>query len=172
MDWTIRTATAADTDRLALIGAATFLDGFAGILPGEAIVAHIPRHHSSQSYARCLADAAVCWLVEATAGGAPLGYAMVTRPDLPDTRPGDLELKRIYLLSRMHGSGAGTALMIRAIDHARAQGAARLLLGVYARNDRAISFYRRHGFAAIGTRRFQVGDQLFDDLILARDLNA
>lgn len=170
MDWTLRAATPGDADRLALIGAATFLDGFAGILPGRAIVAHCRRHHSADSYARLLGDGAAGWLVEAATGGAPLGYALVTRPDLPGGGDGDIELKRIYLLSRLQGSGAGAALMTRAIDHARGQGAARLLLGVYVRNDRAIAFYRRHGFSAIGARQFQVGDQLCDDLVLARDL--
>lgn len=169
MDWTLRAATQEDSDRLALIGAATFLDGFAGILPGEAIVGHCRRYHTADSYARHLADGGAGWLVEAAAGGAPLGYALVTQPDLPGGG-GDLELKRIYLLSRMQGSGAGAALMARAIDHARARGAARLLLGVYVHNDRAIAFYRRHGFSVIGARQFQVGTQLCDDLVLALDL--
>lgn len=172
MDWTIRPAVPGDADRLALIGAATFLDGFAGILPGEAIVAHCRRHHAADSYARHLADGATGWLVEAATGGAPLGYALVTRPDLPGGGAGDLELKRIYLLSRMRGSGAGAALMARAIGHARGQGAARLLLGVHVHNDRAIAFYHRHGFHVIGTRQFQVGAQLCDDLVLALDLMA
>src|SRR3546814_4633931 len=64
-------------------------------------------------------------------------------------------LKRIYSLSRFHGSGLGAALMREAV--AAAEGHRRLLLGVYARNERALAFYRKQGFVDIGTRRFNVG---------------
>lgn len=86
------------------------------------------------------------------------------------TAPGDIELKRIYLLSRWHGTGAGRALMQAAIAHARACGAPNLLLGVYQGNDRAVAFYRRAGFETVGTRRFQVGEGVYDDLVMALPL--
>ena len=60
--------------------------------------------------------------------------------------------------------------MQAAIDSATARGAGRLLLGVYDANVRAIGFYRRMGFAEIGTRTFTVGTQRFDDLVFARTL--
>ena len=83
------------------------------------------------------------------------------------TAPGDIELKRIYLLSRYQGTGAGRALMQAAIAHARACGAPNLLLGVSRGNDRAVAFYRRAGFETVGTRRFQVGEGVYDDLVMA-----
>src|SRR3546814_11132329 len=72
-------------------------------------------------------------------------------------------LKRIYSLSRFHGTGLGAALMERAV--AAAEGHRRLLLGVYARNDRALAFYPKQGFADIGTSRFDVGGKLYDEQI-------
>ncbi len=171
MEWDLRQAGEADADRLALIGAATFLETFAGILQGEAIVAHCGLQHGVGAYRRLLAGAhAAAWLAEARQGGAPIGYALVCSPDLPGADPdgGDLELKRIYTLSRTHGSGIGPALMAHAVDHAKAEGARRLLLGVYRHNLRAIAFYRRHGFTQIAERQFRVGDQLCEDVVLAR----
>lgn len=102
--------------------------------------------------------------------GAPVGYALVCPPDLPvPTSPDDIELKRIYLLHRFQGSGIGAALMDWSIEKAQAMGKRRLLLGVNAEN-KAVEFYLSQGFERVGTRKFQVGDTLCDDLILARTL--
>jgi diamine N-acetyltransferase len=173
MEWTVRSAGIGDVDRLALIGAATFLETFAGILPGDAIVAHCASEHAADAYRGLLAHPhAASWFAEAEEGGAPLGYALVTKPDLAAADPagGDLELKRIYTLSRMHGSGIGPELMARSIGHAETQGAKRLLLGVFKYNLRAISFYKREGFVPIAERQFRVGTKLCEDLVLAKPL--
>jgi ribosomal protein S18 acetylase RimI-like enzyme len=169
-DWTIRTAGEADADALALIGAATFLETFAGILPGVAIVAHCARVHSADAYRRLIGAGARAWLVEVAPGGAPVGYGLVATPELALAGPGDVELKRIYTLSRFHGAGIGPALMERAVEAAR--GSERLLLGVYVGNTRARSFYAKHGFEPIGERHFDVGGVPCDDLVMARSLAA
>lgn len=168
--WRIRTAGADDTAALALVGAATFLETFAGVLAGDAIVAHCARAHTPQAYAGYLAGSAHAWLAERDPGGAPIGFALLTPADLPCSRDGDVELKRIYTLSRFHGLGIGAALMDAVLDAAK--GAKRLLLGVYAGNERAIAFYRKQGFVPVGERRFDVGGTLYDDLVLARPLTA
>ena len=168
--WTIREAGERDAAALALIGAATFLETFAAILDGDAIVGHCAAQHNEAAYRACLADGGRAWLAEAQPGGAPVGFALVGKPDLAAACEGDIELKRIYSLSRFHGNGLGAALMKQAL--AAAAGYRRLLLGVYARNDRALAFYRKQGFADIGTRQFNVGGKLYDDFVLARPLAA
>lgn|SRR5690606_12299788 len=166
--WTIREAGGHDAPALALIGAATFLETFAGILDGAAIAAHCAAQHSEAAYRAALASGGRAWLAEAEPGGAPVGFALVGKPDLDAAEAGDIELKRIYSLSRFHGSGMGAALMHEVV--AAAKGHRRLLLGVYAHNARALAFYRKQGFADIGTRRFNVGGRLYDDRVLARPL--
>jgi len=168
--WTIREAGADDAAALALIGAATFLETFAGILDGAAIIGHCAAQHSETAYRSALASGARAWLAEACPGGAPVGFALVGAPGLAAAQDGDIELKRIYALSRFHGTGLGAALMARAVE--AAAGHRRLLLGVYARNHRALAFYRKQGFADIGTRQFDVGGKLYDDLVLARSVAA
>ena len=112
------------------------------------------------------------WLAEVAPGAAPVGYALLTAPDLPPEllQPGDLELKRIYLFSRFHGGGTGQRLIQTVIDEARSSGAHRLLLGVHPENERALAFYTRNGFERIGTRSFQVGPLTFADPVLALTL--
>ncbi|RZK02389.1 MAG: N-acetyltransferase [Novosphingobium sp.] len=168
--WRLREAGPADVETLALIGAATFLETFAGILDREAIVGHCAAQHSGARYAAYLADGARAWLAEAETGGAPVGFALLGKPDLDAARDGDIELKRIYTLSRFHGSGLGGALMTAAVN--ATTGYRRLLLGVYANNARALAFYRKQGFLDLGTRQFNVGGKLYDDRVLARPLDS
>jgi len=86
---------------------------------------------------------------------------------VPDPRPDELEVKRIYLLNRFQGSGLGGRLMTTAIEQARARRLPRLLLGVYSENTAAIGFYRRLGFETIGHRSFTVGATVCDDLVMS-----
>jgi GNAT superfamily N-acetyltransferase len=172
MEWQVRPASIEDADRLALIGAATFLETFAGLLDGAAIVAHCAGEHSAGAYrAYLLADGAA-WLAEAADGGAPIGFALLGPTALPGSNPdgSDVELKRIYTLSRVHGSGIGGALMQHAAEEAIRRGARRLLLGVYAGNARALAFYAKQGFEPVARRQFQVGERYYDDIVLAKVL--
>ena len=170
--WTIRRAGSADAGALALIGAATFLETFADMHTGAEIVAHCAAEHSPAAYERLLGADTDAWIVETVPTGAPLGYAILGKPELPGSRPGDLELKRIYTLSRLHGTGAGASLMAAALAQTAARGAERLLLGVYSGNARAIAFYRKAGFERVGEHRFIVGETGYEDWILARQIQS
>lgn len=167
-DWTIRPAGPGDAAALSLIGGATFLESFADMIDGKAIVEHCARQHSVQAYQAYFDKGARIWIAE-TQTGASIGYAMLTDPDLPGATAGDVELKRIYLLSRFHGGGLGAALLQTAI--AGSAGFARLVLGAARDNARANAFYRKHGFSQINERQFDVGGVLYDDVVLARPLN-
>jgi ribosomal protein S18 acetylase RimI-like enzyme len=155
-------------EALALLGGATFLETYAGRLPGPAVVAHCRRHHAAEAWRVVLSDPSTAAFVLEAPLGAPVGYALLTTADLPRQRDGDCELRRIYVLRAWQGAGNGLALLESAAGEARARGASRLLLGVWGENARALAFYARQGFATIGTRRFMVGDLACDDLVLAR----
>lgn len=166
---TVRGCTADDAPRLALVGAATLLDAYAGFLPGDALVLHAARHHHPAAYeAELSRPHSRAWLAEVEPAAAPVGYAMLTAPEFPAELigPGDLELRRIYVLSRFHGAGAARGLMDAAIASAREQGAPHLLLGLHPENHRAMAFYRKHGFNQIGTRRFHLGQTPFEDPVM------
>lgn len=172
MDWRLRRARAGDEPMLALVAAASFLDAFAGILPGPDIVAHCARNSSVEKFADWIADpAGAVTLAEHPNGLAPVGYTVLTAPDLPiPTTAADIELRRIYTIPLANGTGLGARLMTRAAEDARALGRRRMLLGVLGTNARACAFYERQGFEVVGERRFNVGQGWYDDLIYARDL--
>jgi diamine N-acetyltransferase len=190
---TLRRATPADAPALALVGAATFLEAFTWMLPGADILAHAAKNHTAAAYTEYLAkpDTLITLALTGPPVGfpgepnAPIGYAMLTAPELPTfaVLPTDIELKRVYLFSRFRNAPVlaadgsiqpslrpAQALMDAAITDATALNRTRLLLGTHANNFRAIAFYRRNGFTEVGTRTFQVGSELCDDLIFARPL--
>jgi ribosomal protein S18 acetylase RimI-like enzyme len=170
----IRKAHAGDEDALSLVGQATFLETFSGVLDGRAIIEHCRKAHSPAQYLHWLHDArSAVWLAGAVPGHAPVGYVVVAAPDLPAADPArDLELKRIYLLGRYHGGGLGKRLLRHAVEHAEAAGASRLLLGVYAGNESAIAFYRKQGFTHLAKRQFVVGGTAYDDHVMSLALGS
>lgn len=169
--FSLRSGAPGDEVALALLGAATFLETYAGSVPGAAILEHCRIHHVREKY-RVWLDSTDAYVCLAEVNGAPVGYAVLCPPDplLPSV-PGDIELRRIYLLHRFHGSGMGAALLKWSISLAENLGIRRMILGVYDGNAKALAFYARHGFRKIGERPFQVGDQQFVDPVLGRDLS-
>ena len=169
----IRPAVPEDAGALALLGQATFLEAYAGTLPVGDITQHCERAHTAGHYRQWLLDPATrTWLAEAEHGGAPVGYLVLGVPELPlpDLSPHDREIKRVYVLHRFQGTGLGRRLMATALEHAGAQRASRLLLGVYSRNPAAIAFYARIGYTTVGHRIFHVGAHDYEDLILGLTL--
>jgi ribosomal protein S18 acetylase RimI-like enzyme len=170
---TIRRCGSGDEIALSIVGQASFLDTFAGILSGKDIIGHCVRQHSSEKYAQWLRDPeSAVWIAEVEPGQAPVGYLVLTKPDLPmaDISADDAEVKRVYLLNRFRGAGLGRRLMLEAETYARARGVRRLLLGVYSGNSAAITFYERLGYKPVGERSFKVGDNTYHDFILALSL--
>lgn len=167
-----RVAEAKDAPALSILGGATFLTSFAHDHPGPALVDHIRRAHGEDYYRAAIGNPRHYVLIGETPLGAPVGYALLTPPDLPVATDDatDLELKRIYLLTGWQGGGNGDALMLLLMQEAARRGARRLLLAVYPQNERARRFYVRHGFLQIGSMTFMVGDVPFEDLVYARDL--
>ena len=171
-DINIRRANAGEDLTLAAIGAATFLEAFTFDIKGPALVAHCHNQHSPEIYRGYLEASDpryACWIAEYAPTGAPIGYAVSCPPDLPqETGENDIELKRIYVFSRFHGTGAGKVLNQRVIDHAHTLGCPRIFLGTYEENHRAVAFYKREGYVQVGIRQFQVGDELYDDIVMAK----
>lgn len=171
MTLSLRLCQPGDEFALNVVGTATFLQSYAGVIDGQALVGHCRDKHNSAAYAEALADPDHrLWLVGQAPNEAPMGYLHMTPPDLPvpfDAR--HVEIKRIYLMKETQGTGIGRKLMETAFADAKARGFEEVLLGVYSKNP-AIGFYERMGFKQVGTRQFNVGGTLYDDFIYGRSL--
>ena len=172
MEIEIRACGPADAPALALVAQATTLETYPHVLPLSDMLAHTEHEHGRARYAEHLADPAYrIWIAELAETRSPVGYVVLCPPDVPlPTGPDDLEVKRIYVLGPFKGSGLGARLMATALEAARSAGASRVLLCVHHANRAAQAFYARQGFTQAGVRKFRVGANTYDDLVLARAL--
>ena len=107
------------------------------------------------------------------AGGEIAGYAQLRTGPPPDcvTGPDPIELKRLYVARRWHGTSVAKTLMTHAVELALQRGAQTLYLSVWQHNHRAIAFYARHGFERVGAAPFQLGADIQLDPIMMRPLD-
>ncbi len=82
------------------------------------------------------------WVLDGPEGLA--GYAIVTWSYSLESGGRDCILDEIYVADP--GRGQGAELLSRALDEARAWGAAAVFLEAEAHNSRVLTFYARHGF--------------------------
>ena len=102
--------------------------------------------------------------------GDAVGYVMLRERSTPSIVGFDdaLEIARLYVRKRAHGSGVGAALMQRALAEAAGRGKDAVWLGVWERNVRAIAFYESWGFHSCGTQPFLLGTDVQTDLVMVR----
>lgn len=167
----IRPATPEDAPILADLGERTFRETFEPLYEPADFAAFLAEAYGPAIQRAELADPLRPALV-LEAEGAPAGFAQLWmdhgEPSVPGARPA--ELQRIYLLLSAQGGGRGAALLAACEDLARNRGADVLWLGVWEHNARALAFYARCGFRAVGEHSFRIGTRLDRDLLLAKAL--
>jgi diamine N-acetyltransferase len=165
--FTVRTATAADAEALAELGARTFRETFARDNTPEDMAQYLAEHFGGGLQRAELEDAAVRFLL-LEADGLPAGYVKLRSgaESAPSRRP--LEICRFYLDARWHGTGAALELMQAIHALALAEGHDRLWLAVWEHNARAIRFYQKHGFVRVGEQPFRLGGDEQTDWLMAR----
>jgi diamine N-acetyltransferase len=168
----IRPAGVPDAPWLAALAERTFRETYSAHNTPDNMERYVAQHFAPALQAAELADPRFITLV-AEVGGQAAGYTQLGRGPAPDCvrGPDPLEIIRFYVDRPWHGQGLAQELMGAAADHAYATGARTLWLGVWERNPRAIAFYRKCGFAEVGTHTFVLGTDHQRDLVLARPLD-
>jgi GNAT superfamily N-acetyltransferase len=166
---TIRPAGPADARALAILAADAFTDTF-GADNSPSDMAMYLAAAFGESVQRAEIDDPRNTTLLAERGGGTVGYAMLREGDAPEAVGDDdaIEIVRLYSFTRWIGTGVGAALMQRCLDEAAARGRHTIWLGVWERNARAIAFYRRWGFADVGSHAFQLGTDRQTDRVMAR----
>jgi GNAT superfamily N-acetyltransferase len=166
-----RAPTPADGPALSAMARRSFVETFAPVIdPAEMPVYLDTAYGPDGQMQRDLGDPAVDWRA-AFIGDRPVGYIKVSAMTLPfDAAPGAMEVRQLYVDSRLHGAGVAETLMRWAIELAGTRGATELYLAVFDHNHRARRFYARHGFAKVGRFDFVTGGQVHDDGIWQKRL--
>src|SRR5215213_5551019 len=154
----IRYGTIEDATLLSELGAKTFYETFAKDNTPENMDTYLRKSFSPEIQLNELSEPDIIFvLVESE--GILVGYAQLILnsqdEQIKHKRP--MELRRIYTAQEYLGKGVGKELMKAAIDEARKQECDCIWLGVWEKNQRAIDFYKRWGFRAVGTHTFSVG---------------
>ncbi|TCJ17724.1 GNAT family N-acetyltransferase [Flaviaesturariibacter flavus] len=100
-----------------------------------------------------------------------IGAAEIVRPArCPLNRLSGTESSKLYVLERFCGQGVGYALLRCVEALAAADGDPQLWLEVWSRNPRAVAFYERQGYRALGTVPFRMEVNCYENLVLAKAL--
>ncbi|MBE6399905.1 MAG: GNAT family N-acetyltransferase [Lentisphaerae bacterium] len=96
----------------------------------------------------------------------PAGY-MVYSSYAPETA----KLHKLYLLSRYHGRGIGSAMLDHVANQTRKLGFKNLILNVNKHNVKAINAYERNNFTTIEAVKIDIGNGFFmDDFVMKKVL--
>lgn len=167
MSLVIQRAEVGDAARVARAGAALFCQAYEGAIPAEALAAYAAEAFNETTQRNELGDPAVVTLL-ASDGPEVAGFAQLRRRDIPvlAVQPANVELWRIYLDRRHHGTGVGRQLLNEAGAVARTLGATGIWLAVWEQNRRALSFYEKHGFRRAGRQAFKLLEELQCDVVM------
>jgi ribosomal protein S18 acetylase RimI-like enzyme len=163
----IRTATAADAAILTAISLKTFIDTFAPHNTAADMESYTSVAFTEEKQRREIETEGVVTLLGEENDGA-IAYAQIR--STPGAPHGDVEIARFYVDQSLHGRGIAQTLMDAVEQHARSLGGARLWLGVWEHNLRAIAFYRKRGFVQCGAQPFLLGTDLQTDWVMNRAL--
>ena len=172
-DLIIRMANQNDAKLLTELSYTTFWDAFASHPKNapEDMRHYMQQAFSEEQIALELADQNTFFLI-AELEGKPAGYAKVVRnateEGIKAERP--IELARLYSHQEYLGKGVGQELMNACVEFAQETRHDVIWLGVWEYNPRAIAFYEKNGFRAVGKHIFQLGSDRQTDLLMQRDV--
>ncbi|WP_454191630.1 GNAT family N-acetyltransferase [Paenibacillus sp. Marseille-Q7038] len=167
----IRKCTMEDLDLLRKISVETFKDTFEDQNSPENMKTYLDRAFNLKQIEEELVNECsefyFIYLNEEIAG-----YLKLNTNDAQSETMGhdSLEVERIYVRRKFHKQGLGKFLINKAIEIAREQNKEKMWLGVWEKNENAISFYKKMGFVQTGAHSFYMGDEEQIDLIMTKML--
>ncbi|MFD2444997.1 GNAT family N-acetyltransferase [Bacillus sp. CGMCC 1.16607] len=100
------------------------------------------------------------------------GYLKINTNDAQSEEMDDesLEIERVYIKSKFQKHGLGKFLLNKAIEIATERNKRKIWLGVWEKNENAITFYKKMGFIQTGAHSFYMGDEEQIDFIMTKTL--
>ncbi|HET6558023.1 MAG TPA: GNAT family N-acetyltransferase [Prolixibacteraceae bacterium] len=169
----IKRATLNELEELQKVARMTFWETFAAVNSAENMRKYLEERFSAQRLSMELMNRDSEFYL-AMVGDRAVGYLKLNFGQA-QTEPQDekaVEIERIYVIREFHGGQVGQRLFEQAMRIATEKRTSYVWLGVWENNLRAISFYRKNGFAAFDTHIFRLGDDVQTDLLMKIVLNA
>lgn len=167
----IRKANRSDARALAQLAETTFRDTFGATNSAENMDRHCRSSYGEAIQAAEISDPNKVTLLSEE-GTTLIGFIQLRWEQAPDCVVGRLpgEIHRLYVANNWHGRGHAQELMNAGISELQKHGFEVVWLGVWERNPRAISFYKKFGFVEVGEHVFPVGDDPQRDIVMARSI--
>jgi ribosomal protein S18 acetylase RimI-like enzyme len=169
----IRRAEEDDALALSVLAERTFRDAFADSNTTANMQLHCVGSYAPALQLAEILDASLeTWVVESDSGLVAFVQLRLeaVSPVISGERP--LEIQRFYVDVSHHGTGLAHQLMAHVLVRAESSCNSLLWLGVWERNARALAFYRKWGFEAVGEHTFKVGNDPQRDLVMRRDVKS
>lgn len=161
-----------DVDQLQKIGKQTFLETFSDYNTEENMKTYLEDGFSFEKLSSELNDTNsqfyFALLEEKIIGYLKVNFG-TSQTELKDSNA--LEIERIYVSKDFHGKNVGLLLYDKAAEIAQNSKVDYIWLGVWEENLRAISFYKKNGFAEFDKHIFKLGDDEQTDIMMKLQLN-
>lgn len=159
----VRTALPEDAAVVAALAQRVFGEAYGSNLSPEGLRQHLQTALTSEVFAREIAGGKAHFLL-CEVGGNWAGFVKL------EASGNILEIAKLYVDSIFHGSGVASALMQAGLERAKALGCKRVWLLVWEENSRAVRFYQKHGFEIVGKQEVWVGEVVFQDHLMQKEL--
>lgn len=166
----IRKATIADAEIIALLAQITFRQAFNHYWNDENVLRNYFKQTFSVSKLRSSISKPnnVFWI--AYADELPVGYAKLKLncPNDGLNDPTPAQLQKIYILNDYIAQGIGEKLQNELFEEVKSNKIKTLWLAVWDQNDKAIKFYERHGFSTETTHHYDFEKMSIDYLVMTK----
>lgn len=171
MKYTIKRATVEDVDRLQKISRKTFFETYSTLNSDKDMEEYLEKNFSIKTLTMELnnnnSQFYFAELDDRTLGYLKLNFGQ-SQTDLKDDQA--VEIERIYVLKEFQGKEAGQLLYQKAVQIANDLNMDFVWLGVWEKNPRAISFYKKNGFVEFGKHLFKLGNDMQIDFMMKLQL--
>lgn len=169
----VRRVSLNDIDKLQAIGRQTFFETFSAENTAEDMRKYLDEGFSEEKLAAELSNTSsefyFALLDDSVIGYLKLNYGP-SQTEMKDNNA--LEIERIYVLKEFHGKKVGQLLYEKAMQVAQQTNASYVWLGVWEKNPRAISFYKKNGFVEFDKHIFRLGNDEQTDIMMKRQLRS
>jgi len=165
----IRKANLSDAKQLFLLAETTFRETFGGQNTAEDMDLHCRLNYSETVQAREISAPDMTTFLSEDGQGL-VGFAQLRWGAAPKCvlAKSPAEIQRLYVAREWHAKGVAHGLMDACLDESKIRGFDGVWLGVWERNPRAISFYKKFGFVEVGAHVFPLGRDPQRDIIMVR----
>lgn len=165
-------ATAEHCHEISLLAQATFTETFAHLFQPDVLQRYLIANFHPDKLKSSL-DKQNNQFLLAYYQDEPVGYAKLkaNSPNQAIQAVNQMELQKIYFLSKCHGKQLGAAMMDTCMKYFRQNAPVTVWLDVLETNMKAIRFYQKFGFKTVGKEHFNFETASFTFDIMSLELS-